>query len=187
MREPQETEITLGTGRLLGIFFALVAICSLFFALGYSLGKSSGGGSGAGVVTLPEPPSAAQEARPSPLKTDSAVPASSELTFYKAVEERTPDADLTAESARPLEAPLDLSRGGAPTGYVVQVAAVSKQEDAEALQNTLRQKQYPVFVLGNSPTDRLFRVQVGPFQSLEEAEAARARLVGDGYNPILRK
>src|SRR4051812_31334927 len=39
--EQQDTEIILGTGKLLAIFFGLVAICGTFFGLGYSLGRSS--------------------------------------------------------------------------------------------------------------------------------------------------
>ena len=73
------------------------------------------------------------------------------------------------------------------TGYFVQVAAVSKQDDAEALVDALKKKQYPAFVANNSATDRLFRVQVSPFADSKEAEGMRSRLVNDGYNPILKK
>ena len=41
MASSQDTEITLGTGKLLVMFFGLVGICALFFALGYSLGRKS--------------------------------------------------------------------------------------------------------------------------------------------------
>ena len=41
MASSQDTEITLGTGKLLFLFFSLVIICALFFALGYSLGRKS--------------------------------------------------------------------------------------------------------------------------------------------------
>jgi cell division septation protein DedD len=72
------------------------------------------------------------------------------------------------------------------SGYWVQVAAVSKQEDAEALVDALKRKQYPAF--GAKVTgDTLFHVQVGPFTDIKEAEAMRAKLVSDGYNPILKK
>src|ERR1043166_4735893 len=40
----RETEITLGTGRLLGLFFGLVTVCALFFSLGYMFGRGSGTG-----------------------------------------------------------------------------------------------------------------------------------------------
>ncbi len=41
MASTQDTEITLGTGKLLFLFFGLVGICALFFAVGYSLGRKS--------------------------------------------------------------------------------------------------------------------------------------------------
>ncbi len=68
----------------------------------------------------------------------------------------------------------------------MQVAAVSKQEDAEALVDALKKKQYPASA-STSSTDKFFHVQVGPFPDLKEAEAMRARLISDGYNPILKK
>jgi cell division protein FtsN len=30
-------------------------------------------------------------------------------------------------------------------------------------------------------------VQIGPFNDIKEAEATRAKLISDGYNPILKK
>jgi cell division septation protein DedD len=69
---------------------------------------------------------------------------------------------------------------------MVQVAAVSKQEDADALVKALRKKEYPVFVV-SQPNSNLFHVQVGPFAQQKDAEAMRAKLAGDGYNAILKK
>src|SRR5450755_1961067 len=39
--EAEERDITIGPGKLLGLFFMLVMICGVFFAIGYSLGKTS--------------------------------------------------------------------------------------------------------------------------------------------------
>ena len=72
-------------------------------------------------------------------------------------------------------------------GYFVQVAAVSKQDDADALVDALKKKQYPAFVASNSSTDKLFRVQLSPFTDVKDAEAMRSRLINDGYNPILKR
>ena len=72
-------------------------------------------------------------------------------------------------------------------GYFVQVAAVSKQEDAESLVDALKKKEYPAFVANSVTTDKLFRVQLGPFGDIKEAEATRTRLINDGYSPILKK
>jgi DedD protein len=50
----RDTEITLSTGKLLGIFFALAIICGVFFTMGYLLGKStSAGGRTEIVATVP--------------------------------------------------------------------------------------------------------------------------------------
>ena len=40
MDPEQDTEITLGTAKLLTLFFGLVVVCAVFFALGYTLGRS---------------------------------------------------------------------------------------------------------------------------------------------------
>ncbi len=80
----------------------------------------------------------------------------------------------------------ELASGAQPSsGFMVQVAAVSKQEDADALVSALRKKQYPVFVV-NQASSNLFHVQVGPFMQQKDAEAMRSKLVGDGYNAILK-
>ena len=39
--EDEDRDITIGPGKLLGLFFMLVVICGVFFAIGYSLGKTS--------------------------------------------------------------------------------------------------------------------------------------------------
>ena len=47
---PDDAEITLGTGKLLGIFFGLAAICAVFFTLGYMLGRGSAAGARTEIV-----------------------------------------------------------------------------------------------------------------------------------------
>jgi len=200
MASSEDTEITLGTGKLLVLFFGLVGVCALFFALGYSLGrKSEPAVTAASAAT---PPTSSNTSKVSGATSNSAPP----MTFYKAVEQKDanpqltpPDSktDSTATAATPTAAtaPASTPAAGAnesattlPTsGYFVQVAAVSKQEDAEALVDALKKKEYPAFVAAQLASDKLFRVQLGPFPEVKEAEAVRARLIGDGYSPILKK
>jgi len=194
MASSQDTEITLGTGKLLVLFFGLVGICALFFALGYSLGRKS-----EPAITTASAAVAPQTV-PGTSKASSGSPAAP-MTFYKAVEQKdanpelTPAADSRSETS---PAPAAAPAQAAPTttdpattlptaGYLVQVAAVSKQEDADSLVDALKKKQYPAFVADPVPTDKLFRVQVGPFSEAKDAEAMRARLIADGYSPILKK
>jgi DedD protein len=194
MASSQDTEITLGTSKLLFLFFGLVGICAVFFALGYSLGRKS------------EPAITTASAAGSPqivpgtTKARSGSPAAP-MTFYKSVEQKdaspelTPAADAKTEAAATAAAPAQTSPAEAPdpatvlpaSGYFVQVAAVSKHEDGDALVEALKKKDYPAFVATPVPADKLFHVQVGPFTDIKDAEAMRARLVADGYSPILKR
>lgn len=188
MATSQDTEITLGTGKLLVFFFALVIICALFFGLGFSLGRNSS-------IT---PPVAAQTTASSagerpPAGSPPASKQQADMSFYKSVEQKTPDTQLASPEATPsasaasVKPAVDPMAAPALSGYLVQVAAVTKPEDAEALVNALKKKQYPAFAVNNTPSDKLFRVQVGPYPDIKDAEAIRSRLVSDGYNPILKK
>jgi DedD protein len=199
----QDTEITLGTGRMLAIFFAFVLVCAFFFAIGFSLGRkttlaaaSGWPSAAAGVPTT--------SVRPSAEKKEATSPANStDFSFYKAVGEKSADSGLTppdSTSKTPLAAPPARSSSAAEalpnpatelpstvTGYFVQVAAVSRKEDAESLVEALKKKQYPAFSTNNPAIDKFYHVQVGPYGELKDAEAMRARLISDGYNPIVKK
>lgn len=107
----------------------------------------------------------------------------------------TPQPDAGAPKADDKKSAVASAKNAAPelnsapqslTGFMVQVAAVSKQEDADALVKALRKKEYPVFVVTQAD-NKLFHVQVGPFAQQKDAEAMRAKLAGDGYNAILKK
>jgi cell division septation protein DedD len=203
----QDTEITLGTGRMLAIFFAFVLVCAVFFAIGFSLGRKT---SMAGAGSLLSAPTAvpATIVRPSAAKNGAAqtTPQSSsnDFSFYKAVGEKNANSALTPQgSATATPTATSPTADGAPKAapdaaisaptpptsgsYYVQVAAVSRQEDADALVEALKKKQYPAFSANNTAADKFYHVQVGPYAELKDAEAMRARLIGDGYNPIVKK
>jgi len=95
----QDTEITLGTGKMLVLFFGLVALCGLFFGLGFSLGRNSGRPGLAGVD--PAQTSSGAALRSSAMKsTSTGTPQTGEgLTFYKAVEQKDPNAQLASNDA----------------------------------------------------------------------------------------
>src|SRR6266705_2436261 len=186
MANSEDTEITLGTGKMLAIFFGLVALCAVFFGMGFSLGKSSAAPNGAGVASAVSSASGARSAAVKP----SGSAAAPDLSFYKTVGQKEADTQLSAADADAAQAnqPSAPDPAAAPplNGYYVQVAAVSKEEDAQALVEALKKKQYAAFATNRS-TDKLFHVQVGPYGDIKDAEGTRAKLVGDGYNPILKK
>jgi DedD protein len=199
----QDTEITLGTGRMLAIFFSFVLVCAFFFAIGFSLGRKT---TMAGASSLMSAPSAAPSTivRPSATKNQGSQPApqSGDFSFYKSVGEKKADSALTPQDSAtqnsktqpaaatptadaPVSAALDAAAAGA--SYYVQVAAVTRQEDADALVEALKKKQYPAFTASNTTGDKFYRVQVGPYADFKDADAMRVRLIGDGYNPIVKK
>ena len=75
----------------------------------------------------------------------------------------------------------------APVGppALVQVAAVSHQEDADMLLNALKRRGYDVTVR-HEPQDKLLHIQLGPFASRKDADDMRKRLLSDGYNAIVK-
>ena len=237
--EAEERDVTIGPGKLLGLFFMLVVICGVFFAIGYSLGKTSSREQAlndkaplnaslappiVGDTSVPKP-SAVVPAKSEPdtkaADDQEQTPTGPDLTFFNAVKKSegtsksaadAPKATAaTAEPAKAVEAlatknaslaitaaPMTVvANNPAPKtevtasvngAFVVQIAAVTREEDAAALAGALRKKNYNVFVVNNPAVhDKFYHVQVGPFVSLQDAEAMRAKLTGEGYNPIVKK
>src|SRR3984893_2597119 len=202
----QDTEITLGTGRMLAIFFTFVLVCAFFFSIGFSLGRRTTI-AGAGSLGIAHAGTPATIVRPSAAKTDAPqpTPQSGDFSFYKAVGEKnanaalapldpkTPASAATAATTTPSAEALSkvatdaATAAPASTGYYVQVAAIIRQQEAKSLDEALKKKQYPAFSVNNPTADKFYHVQVGPYTELKDAEAMRARLIGDGYNPIVKK
>ena len=173
--QEQQEESTVGMGKLFGIFAALVVVCALFFSLGYTMGKKSVAPS-----VIPEP-QAITTAPSTPKPSPSQSLPKPEAVIPKPADSPSPE---TAPAASSSPAAPEMVRSGS---FVVQVAAVSRKEDAEALVGALRKKDYPVFIVSNIPGDKLFHVQVGPYGSMKDAESMKSRLSNDGYNPIVKK
>jgi cell division septation protein DedD len=73
----------------------------------------------------------------------------------------------------------------APSGIMVQVAAISVSQDADILVDALKKRGYTA-VIRNEPQDKLLHVQLGPFASRAEASAMRTKLLADGYNAVVK-
>jgi cell division septation protein DedD len=188
--ETRDTEITLGTGKLLGIFFALTILCAVFFTMGYLLGKSTVAGGRTDIVgTVPSggsaagKPSAVNKAPETPAPAPS-PDASSQQPPVTPAAASTKGTSTPAAQSSTAPAIIDIKSNVNGT-YTVQVAAVSKQEDADILATALRKKQYPVFI-ASATGDALFHVQVGPFSTQQDADIMRNRLSADGYNAIVK-
>ncbi len=194
----REKEVTLSTAAILGIFFGLVLLCAVFFGFGYSMGTRS----------RPAPIAAADPTPPatttgfSSFKPSAGSPAGSSSAAKPAPSDPTPPAVSASQPApivhtsTPTPVPTAATRPNEPaprvtpateTGlsFIVQVAAVSHQEDADLLVASLKRKGYAVNAR-NEPQDKLLHIQVGPFAAKRDADAMRQRLQTDGYNAIVK-
>jgi cell division protein FtsN len=170
-------EMVLESRHLLGVFFAVVLLCALFFTLGFVLGRSQG----------QEQAQAAPAAKP-PAAEPSGAPAAEDLTFYDRVEgksaaETAGTGQGAASAVRPTPA---TTAAPAADPIYLQVAALSQEADAKRLSQKLLELAFPV-VIRPPGDDRLYRVQVGPFQTKELADAAEQRLKAQGFRQIVRR
>lgn len=169
-------EMVLESRHLLGVFFLVVLLCAFFFSMGYFLGRSQSAA----------PPTASAPAKPP--AAGPAGPAPSDLTFYERVEGKPAPEKLPAASpAQPAATTAPPAQGAAATPRIyLQLAAVQQEAEAKRLAAKLQGLGFPA-VIRPPHEDRLYRVQVGPFDSAELAEAAERRLRAQGFTDIVRR
>ena len=195
-------ELTLSTPAILGIFFGLALLCAVFFGFGYNMGsKSHQAPHCRGRSNDAQPPTNFDTFKPAPGSPAAVQPApavvapptdTADASADSATSSQPASATHTAPSTPPPAASAhpEASATASPaseTGltFIVQIAAVSHQEDADLLVAALKRKGYSV-ASRTEPQDKLIHIQVGPFATKKDAEAMRQRLLGDGYNAILK-
>jgi cell division septation protein DedD len=199
--------IFLGIVGLCGVFFAfgyIVGRNTLSPSVATALAESGPGAGGA--KPSPMPPAVyyqRPEMSPVPAAEEPGT-SQPELQFDQNLGGRSPEARLeTPESAgsaasapapagqpNPPSAPSEAARQSAavppPPGILVQVSALTRQQDAETLVQLLKEKKLPVLVT-TSPGDSLFHVVVGPYQTEREAQQVKRTLEEDGFQPIIKR
>jgi cell division septation protein DedD len=208
-----DTELTLSSTTLLLIFFGLVLLCGLCFGLGYATGHH--GTPDAAVVQpaansqtaspaeadrskpVAEQPAANSEPPPDQPADDQSSGAldASALTTSETPATASSSAapqvkPAFASTANPLQAGELPASAAVPAlasagSVMVQIAAVSVQEDADVLMSALRKRGYAV-AARREPLDGLIHVRIGPFKTRDEAETWRQKLLSDGYNAIVQ-
>lgn len=188
---PPDRELTLGTGTILAIFFGIVLLCGVFFGFGYKMGSSKPAqpAVAAAPVTSTLPSATFNSFKPA-AGSPAASAASPAIAPARPLNE-APEASAPAPAPHiPAAAPTHPATDPEPVAvaagsFVVQVAAFTHQEDADLLVHALKAKGYPAFAR-SEPQDKLQHIQVGPFTTHKDAEAAKQRLLVDGYQPILK-
>jgi DedD protein len=211
MTETQgEKELILGNKQLISLFFVVVALCGVCFAMGYIIGRNSSKPAAAADAPQPQAaaPAHAQDTEP-PRQTSEAAsdagsaspaaqgpaqvsPAAQPSDSPAAVSNGAPANDPVvtrpgrdvAQPARATEAetsPVSTSPAPQPGGgSYLQVGAVSKV-DAENLVRTLKEQKLPA-MMAESPKRGLFRVLVGPYRQTADLAEAKSRLKTLGFD-----
>ena len=123
----------------------------------------------------PEPPAPAPVVREPVADREPAPPAA-------ASERRAPPATPATSTAKPTSVPAPPAAAQATDpagpGFAVQVAAYRDRRDADTLAKQLTAKGYPAFVMDpvKGTSTALFRVRVGKYKTLKDAEAIEVRL-----------
>ncbi len=205
----------LSGGVLAVVFFVCVGVCAAFFSLGVLVGYNEKSSKAAPVTErvtaspripptvnpplhTPEPQGkeAASSSSSNGHQTPEGLPRDSIESLLESKPSATSAKNLSPvrrprgsalRSGRTAESPAS---GEVDMGLTVQVAASRVRVDAEALVKILKTHGYPVFLMAPERAkagDKLFRVQVGPFTSLADAEKVRAKLAQEGFKPFVRR
>ena len=201
-----EFELVLGNKQLLSVFFIMVILLGVFFAMGYITGRSSASGAADALKKndtaksiivensqrpSPSPDTGAQ----APAQTVVSAPDTSASTSTQPVAGASQQQDSAASTPARTEPAKPSQRGpesaGAPPlaepepGTVfLQVVATARPE-AEVIGGTLSKRGYKTR-LSQAPNG-MFRVLVGPLKNASEIAGTRSDLEKAGFKPIVRR
>ena len=167
------------------VFAGIVALSSIFFMLGMLVGRQQG----QKIASIATAEAATTKSDAKPALAEEEKP---ELTFFNSVEKEKAAPALEPAPAADPPPPESLKQAEPQTprdSINYQVGAVKKSRDADKLLAAVKKKGFKGFILAPAPGEAnpFFRVQVGPFSDVIEAESARKSLEASGYKPILKK
>ena len=176
-----EKELVLGNRQLLSFFFVVVALCGVFFAIGYIIGRNTSKSAVAEVAAAP-----VAEGQRSPLpNTPPDTPPQVTVETKPAQESATPPADVKPEPAAANDRVVPVSTPEPGASYL-QVTALARP-DAEAVVRTLKEQGFPALLTGSS-REGFFRVLVGPYREAAQLSTSKDRLRALGFaNTIVHK
>jgi cell division septation protein DedD len=188
-----DKELVIGNKQLISLFFVVVALCGVFFAMGYMIGRNSTkttlGSDAASAVPpdqrqQPEPP---REAAPAPQEQPKSDPAPIDTRDAKATQEPTPPPApepkkdfVKTEEPKPAP-PSSGARISTPEpgASYLQVTAMARP-DVDGVVKTLKDQDFPT-ILAPSSKEGLYRVLVGPYPPGSKLADAKGRLKALGF------
>lgn len=187
--EPIDTELHLGMGVILAIFFGITLVSAVFFGLGYSFGRTGNTPSSSAIVQSEAPAVLSQPETQHTTSTVQRATLSEHITSPAAVVPTQPlPATRTPAASKLISTPLHTTPNSvvdSSQSYMVQVAAVAGRKDAQALATAL-QKHGLNAKLHSGTHDKFFHVQIGPFATQQKAQAMRHKVIAAGYRAILK-
>ena len=187
-----EKELVLGNKQLISLFFVVVALCGVFFAMGYMIGHNTSKAVAANSDT-PVPVAAPSSERQSPLPQGQTADSEPPRDTAPAVAVTPPPAAAPEQPTAPAPAPEPRTQAARDTPAVPQAGATYLQvtalrrPDADNLVKTLREQSFPA-LLAESSKPELFRVMVGPYHQTADVADAKARLKSLGFaNAFVQK
>jgi DedD protein len=204
-----DAEFTLGFGTVLTLGGLLLLVCAVCFAFGYVVGhrtsttqgtasvlpnsKSTAFRAGSGAKPVAggqlarsaEPAADRSDVDDAPTARSATTAASSDVASAQSQNNGAGDPRVRPALGSSTEPVLRVQPATAQVqGWMVQIAAVSRTEDADVLVNALKKRGYTVSAR-HEIGDNLIHVQTGPFVNRNDANAMRQKLLNDGYNAII--
>ena len=185
-----EKELVLGNKQLISLFFVVVALCGVFFALGYMMGRPAGK---VAAIADTTPAAATTTAAPAPQESEPPRETAQTETPSTPPDTEAQPGPTTTQPARDVPAtPAPVATAStAPTipeagATYLQVTAL-RRDDADKLVKTLREQSLPALVADSSKPD-LFRVLVGPYHQTSDVADAKSKLKALGFaNAFVQK
>jgi cell division septation protein DedD len=187
MTQEVEREIVLGNKQLISLFFVVVALCGVVFALGYMMGSNRTKPAAVNLEAAATTPAASGISQAAPVPQESEPPRETAPDDAAAT---SPAPAETASTTTPVATPAapavetkpaqDTPAPAEPSGAMWLQLAALKRSDADNLVKTLREQHFPAVVANSSKAD-LFRVLVGPYHQTADVADAKAKLKAIGF------
>jgi cell division septation protein DedD len=181
------------------VFGGIVVLCSIFFVLGMLVGRNQG----QRIAEMNAAEESGKKTAPQPL------PDTQSLGFFKQTTEPNPDDTLQPRPAPPatVEGSVPLTPPGASAAaspepepaaelkppaankHFLQILATKDPKAATEAVDKVQSKGFRALTLLPKPGDKdaWHRVQVGPYDTVAEADMARKELEAQGYKDVILK
>jgi cell division protein FtsN len=207
-------ELVLDNRKLIITFLVLVVVCGAFFVIGFMEGKRQAvptrvertpSDSTAAEAGGPDTKAAGRPTESKPVEDRSG---SAQLDWYRNVQGKESGTQKPSEAVKaskstpippakkPAVAQPQAAKGTATTEagsmvpaanvtYTVQVGAFKQRQEADTRAAALKAKGYEC-VIDFKPTEQLYLVKVGRFDTRADAKAVQLRLSKDGFSSFIK-